>query len=78
VTAKPCPGCFERTHVLTDTEGRERRLSTVDSPTGIWVLEPDGRTTRKITPAELHRGNHGHPLHACTAPPAQASLFEAS
>jgi hypothetical protein len=75
---KSCPGCFEPTHVLTGPDGKEVRLSTEDSRTGIWLPEPDGRTARKLTIPEVHRGVRGHPQHACTAPPAQASLFEAS
>lgn len=76
MTVSPCPGCFCRVYQLTDPKGRQLTLDPEDSATGIWVPEPDGRSCRRITVAELHDGARGHATHHCAAPIVQPSLFD--
>lgn len=73
--------CGQPVYVLSGPDGEQRVLDTVDHYAGQWLPEPDGRTCRPVTDADLYDDidgsrSPGYRLHEC--PPAeQEALFEA-
>jgi len=70
--------CGATTYLLLDEAGVQRRLDTVDSWSGTWVIQADGRGCRAITGADIRAGQRGHHPHECApSDDRQPSLFEA-
>jgi hypothetical protein len=71
--------CGATTYLLLDETGVQRRLDTVDSWSGTWVIQPDGRSCRTLTGAEIRAGHRGHHPHECApGTDRQPTLFEAA
>lgn len=77
MSVSPCPGCLSNVYRLRNPATDEvLNLDPVDHPLGIWAPEPDGRTCRKLTTADVLAGRHGHQAHQCPAPAEQPTLFD--